>query len=105
MSFQDRIDAGIKLLDEKTPGWEKKIDFDTLRLNSFMNCVLGQVYGDYFQGVRTLFPGMDTSLFVGEADREAAKYGFYPDENTDWYEVNPTAMWVESINRKLSQVG
>lgn len=44
----DRVKKGLAWL-EKThgPGWEDKIDLETLRLSSTAACVLGQVYSGY----------------------------------------------------------
>ncbi len=42
-SIQERVERGAKLLDEKRPGWWKKIDLDLLRLSSCFRCVLGQL--------------------------------------------------------------
>jgi len=38
---------GVAWLDEQRPGWEDKIDLDRLRLGSCLDCVIGQLFGDY----------------------------------------------------------
>lgn len=52
--FATQINAGIKLLDSTTPGWREKIDLDQLDLGSCSVCVLGQVFGDYDEGIDQL---------------------------------------------------
>jgi hypothetical protein len=39
------------ILDEKRPGWRDEIDVEKLDFNSIRNCVLGQLYGSYTQGL------------------------------------------------------
>lgn len=34
---------GAALLDEKAPGWDAHIDLDTLDLNRFTTCIIGQL--------------------------------------------------------------
>lgn len=65
------VQRGINLLDA-APGyadWRSRIDVETLDLNSFKTCVIGQLFGDFCDG-------MDVLGFSGEDDNEAASYGF-----------------------------
>lgn len=39
-----------QLLDKDMPGWFNKINLDKLNMHEPKNCILGQVYGDYFDG-------------------------------------------------------
>lgn len=52
--FTAKVNAGIALLDREQPGWREKIDLDTLDLASCSVCVLGQVFGDYDDGIDAL---------------------------------------------------
>ena len=49
-----RVEAGAKFLDEKHPGWENKINLETLAMNSSWRCILGQLYGSFAYGVKGL---------------------------------------------------
>lgn len=42
-----KVANGVKLLDEKVPGWWKAgvIDLETLEMKSCFNCMLGQLFG------------------------------------------------------------
>lgn len=52
--FKQEIEKGAEFLDERAPGWEKKIKPDTLNLGSGCDCILGQVFGDYTKGWKKL---------------------------------------------------
>ena len=40
-----RVARGAALLDERIPGWDQRIDLDTLDIDSCQNCVLSQLFG------------------------------------------------------------
>ena len=66
------VQKGIDLLDQKGPkNWRERIDLDTFDIGSLNNCVLGQVYGSWHDGMNALFP----STVTGRSD-VAAHYGF-----------------------------
>lgn len=52
--YEDRIARGAALLDEQRPGWRDEIDVETLDLASECDCILGQLHGDYLEGVDML---------------------------------------------------
>lgn len=68
-----RVAKGVALLDEKKPGWVGLINLADLQLCSSEHCVLGQTYGDYWNGLRELgFYDEDMNVIrVDDAD-----YGF-----------------------------
>ena len=41
-------------LDEVRPGWEREIDQDTLDMEQPNRCLMGQLYGDFATGCKTL---------------------------------------------------
>ena len=50
--FEGEIQAGAKLLDEKVGGnWWERIDLQRLAMFNCYNCVLGQLFGEYFDGL------------------------------------------------------
>ena len=49
--FYHLVQAGIKKLDHELPHWDQKIDINSLCLESPCNCILGQLYGSYTQGI------------------------------------------------------
>jgi hypothetical protein len=49
------VQAGIALLDEKVGGpWREEIDLDRLNLRWHDDCVLGQLFSGYSDGMRIL---------------------------------------------------
>ncbi|UVD39747.1 hypothetical protein SEA_ROSEPHARIE_84 [Streptomyces phage RosePharie] len=55
--YTTQVQSGIKLLDGyfgSRAAWTKDIDLDTLDLGSCGVCVLGQLFGDYSEGLDTL---------------------------------------------------
>ena len=48
------IDNGIAALDDNAPNWREHIDKDQLDMSSCRHCVLGQLYGDFADGLRDL---------------------------------------------------
>lgn len=65
-----------KILDKKKPNWFRKVNLKRLDMLSPWNCILGQLYGDFTDGLFAL--GIDlTALFV-----------YYEDE------------WISEINKR-----
>lgn len=52
--FQEQVALGMKELDRQWPGWESVVDLDRLSLESDCRCVLGQMFGDYSNGIDEL---------------------------------------------------
>ena len=49
-----RIARGMELLDRENPSWCDKIELKSLDVGNVGHCVLGQVYGEYIDGVGAL---------------------------------------------------
>lgn len=51
LTVRERVARGVALLDERGPeSWRDKIDPARLNVASGLDCVLGQVFGDYITG-------------------------------------------------------
>lgn len=50
----ERIESGAALLDRQSPGWFRRIDLARLDMKSCTFCILGQLYGSYGNGQRSL---------------------------------------------------
>ena len=72
---------GAELLDERLPGWRKRIRPDELDMADECNCVLGQVLGGYSGGKKLL----------GLSEREVELYGFWRHGRQTWDAL--TAGW------------
>lgn len=64
--YTRNVAAGIDYLDMTEPGWRDRINWESLNLESHCNCILGQLYGDYYGATQKL--DMDI--------HEAAERGF-----------------------------
>ena len=51
LTVTERVANGVRLLDEKLPGWEKRVNLTTLEISSCKKCVLGQVFGYFSTGI------------------------------------------------------
>lgn len=75
------IRAGMALLDSRNPGWKFKLDLETLDFKCSKNCVLGQVYCGYTNGVGKL--GLDWRN--DEDNVKIQALGFNVREGDDWW--------------------
>lgn len=68
------IEDGIRLLDEKRPGWLDDIDLSVFHIEDECGCVLGQNYGCYENGCEELgLKPYGSPLYTGT---DSALYGF-----------------------------
>jgi hypothetical protein len=49
-----RVKRGAAVLDERRPEWAGAVALDRLAMDSCDRCVLGQLYGSYWEGVPAL---------------------------------------------------
>ena len=89
-NYASKVAAGIKLLDEKKPGWRSLVDVESLRLENCDVCVLGQVFGHYDTGKAKL--GID--------NYESKALGF----NTDYSFSELNEAWKEALGANQSLV-
>jgi len=110
MKMEDRIDQGIAYLNEKHPGWQKKIDLKLLDLEGCTKCILGQIFGDYWKASkevdyqRTGIGLQNASLFSDWAsergfsltEEELDDVDDIDQENKKWKKL--TRIWKKKIN-------
>lgn len=89
ISMNASVGAGAALLDLEHKGWKDKIDCNTLRMDHESNCIIGQLYGDYFDGLHKLNIG-----WYGRFD-----LGFNAVANIPQLEQ----LWIEQINARKSK--
>ena len=65
INAEANAERGANLLDEKYPGWYKKINLDNLDITSCFRCILGQLYGSYENGIDILSMHFYTSTHYG----------------------------------------
>jgi hypothetical protein len=89
--FEAEVAQGIALLDKRTPAWRERIDPDRLAIASCEDCVLGQLYGDYFDGREALLG--DAPLI--DASEWAVAHGFTSESPSE--EPALTAAWRRAL--------
>jgi hypothetical protein len=99
LPLEVRVKEGMRLLDERGPErWWERIDLDTLDVASSCNCVLGQTYGGYGDGVDAL--DLTTAETVAHAFYPAA--GVWSVYRSACHTL--TAAWREAIGaRRLAE--
>jgi hypothetical protein len=93
----ERVNRGIALMDQKYPHWWRVLDIQTLDLRSTSNCVLGQVAGDFLDGMNTLFgrPGY-VPWHVG------VDHGF---DATSWQNTKHVqSLWKNEVARRQAKL-
>jgi hypothetical protein len=84
----ERVARGAALLDEKEPGWDKRIDLGKLMMWDGCRCILGQVYGSY---ARTC-----NELFLGNWD-DAEAHGFNASDEDGYGKPVPEHEWHHAL--------
>lgn len=64
--MDDRVGRGATLLDDKNPGWYRKVDRTRLSMGSYLECILGQLYGTFLTGVGELGLGSPSDYGFGD---------------------------------------
>lgn len=88
----DTVKRAAALLDRAKPGWENLIDTETLDLigvNSSRDCVLGQVYGDFWTGADEFFRTCPPDF---EVTAETDPFNEYSGQDNEH-----TLRWLEEI--------
>src|SRR3954470_16714294 len=71
-----RVYSGALLLDQKVPGWERRIIVRDLIMWSPMSCILGQLFEDHASTCSGFQIGLHELKL---SDRELVRYGFVDD--------------------------
>ena len=97
--FEAQIAAGAKLLDRQVgKHWAEKIDTDSLDMYSCFRCVVGQLLGDYWEGIDNLW---DNSGYDDSNCDFSVVHGFdvaSPADRDTYYLL--TQEWVAFIKAK-----
>lgn len=103
MRLRKDVEAGAFYLDENHPGWFKKINLDTLDLSNQCNCVLGQLHGDYDDGLIEEKIAASRNWSPGPAHRVALRaihLGFYSFGRVKYDAL--TKAWKRAIKDRLN---
>lgn len=103
-----RVLRGITWLDENYDpagmawgSWLDHLNLDELDIKDVGRCVLGQLYGDYWHAVHTVFDGdipqvLALGFTLNDAQLDSGRYGLRPSQAWDLLQ----ATWVREL-RKL----
>lgn len=99
-TIRRRVNRGVALLNRIKPGWFNHISLTYLNLSQPSNCVLGQLFNDYTNGIRSV--GLPV-LYNDKGTDLEAKRGFHADvksldsgEGSDYY-TKLNATWKRAI--------
>lgn len=95
----ERVKAGAALLDDSDPGWVDRINLEKFSLRSECRCILGQLDGDYWRGLKkrdlTDYFDADGLGFAAEVNGE--------EESAEWDALE--AAWRELILARRTEAG
>ena len=113
MNFETQARKGAELLDQHMPGWEDQIDLATLDGVSTNDCILGQLFGHYFDGCRRLFPEIPPIPFLLQPESFAHGFAmfsrdevFMPQDSEQERETRKPrwlAAWTGEITKRRSE--
>lgn len=92
--LRERVQRGMAFLDVDKPGWEDCIDLERLDMSNCGDCVLGQIYGYYGNGLGALYT---KSTAINPLP--AILHAFTRDNgNTDWRDLK--SIWIDEITKR-----
>ena len=94
----ESVKHGVEFLDKHNPGWREKINRETLDLLQADCCILGQLYGNFWDALRgSIIPNRTFSTDWAE------ERGFYLETPArglaDWFSL--THLWRQELERRL----
>lgn len=63
--MKDNVLRGIELLDRQVPDWRDRIDWERLDTGTCTLCIMGQLFGDYSDGLKRLDLSYEASFGFG----------------------------------------
>jgi hypothetical protein len=102
-TIAERAARGAALLDEIRPGWWRSVAFDQLAMDSCDQCVLGQVFGEYSDGLQAL----DAHANQGSKVRVTIDEDYYGFDLTDVEKLgdaDENAAWEDLASAWRSEV-
>lgn len=112
--YEPEVKRGAALLDGLDPNWATKIDLETLQMSVTCNCVLGQVFGGYEEGLAAaLDQTLEETRFTRDEDLDKIQdHGFciydrtfgranvMPSDSLLWTALEET--WIKLIQLRQS---
>lgn len=89
---------GISLLNDKVPDWASRINLDKLDMDSFTDCILGQLFSHFNDGFRALGLNDNTSRSHGFLLPYTETWGSYGEMKELCFELRHT--WISLIREQ-----
>lgn len=75
MEIHKRLRGPVAKLNKVKPGWQEHININTLNMQSYKSCILGQLYDSYDTGSATVYGSRwETPMIFSEGQKIWAKY-------------------------------
>lgn len=97
LSIAERVANGVEWLDENMPLWANIVHTESLDLQDGCNCVLGQLFGAYYEAPDEACWDHDTNAYVGDVR------GFNGDDSGDYRSLTDEWRRVITERRAVSQ--
>jgi hypothetical protein len=98
-TLEKRVKLGAHLLDLKVKGWHADIDLPKLNMANGFSCILGQEYGDYWDGAKVLKLVSDPPL----SEKKVIAHGFTladsEDTKSTWSAL--AELWAIEVAKRL----
>jgi hypothetical protein len=91
------VARGARLLDQKRPDWYRDINIDTLDMGVCYDCILGQLYRDYGNGVHAVLAITDEPANYGFSIHR--EYGEPPASEKEWKLL--ADVWIKEIQNRI----
>lgn len=107
--YEAQIQKGAELLDTHFggPEWRERINTDSLLMRNIHNCILGQLFGNYWDALSTLGVREYQTYLANERVPVASDYGFQmPMDTDDWMDngyQTLQAEWVTYLTSKAAE--
>lgn len=101
-SVADRVAKGAALLDRELPDWAREIDLERLDITQVDDCILGQLYTSWADGMISLFGSGCVGTPVG-SDHGFNLTPFEWDEYNDGYgvEIDLFNAWSVEVHKRV----
>jgi hypothetical protein len=101
-AIRERVTRGAEMLDRLCCGWAGKIDLRVFDLSSCCRCVLGQIFGNFPDGIESIGLANGLDLDTIHKTETNADNGFDKYEFEDWDVMDHlTAAWRDAIRERL----
>lgn len=96
MNFYDNVAAAADYLDTIFPNWEDKIDVADINMKHNTKCILGQLYGEFCFGLKTI-----SDIHGVKIPNKSVAFGVFADVDAWKYEIEKRRKVVELTEEEI----